>query len=235
MAGTRGPRFRGLSAGFAAYLLAAAFVTYFLSPTVSQYVDPGATRWIWTAYLLLGTVALVGACLGALRRAAGIDARIEELEQEERWVLEAATARSRASLSSRSADPPAPSDRDVDRLLEELEQVGNSASVDPEPGEVDAAELGRVLDEAAVRRERRGREVPRLRRARDAVAAAAAGPAVASLGVIGLFAALMPATDGLLLADLRLNAFFGLFGVAWLVGLAGYAAAAFRRTRLRAA
>lgn len=234
MAGTQGPRFRGLSAGFAGYLLVAAIVTYVLSATVSQYVSPSTTRWIWTAYLLLGTLALVGSCLGAVRRASSLDARIEALDQEERWVLEAATARGRASSTRQDADPPAPSDRDVDRLLEELEQIGNSASADPEPGEVDATDLGRVLDEAAILRERRGREVPRLRRARDAVAAAAAGPAFASLGVIGLFAALMPATDGMLLVDLRLNAFFGLFGAAWLVGLAGYGAAAFRRTRFQA-
>ncbi len=231
MAGTRGPRLRGLSVGFAVYLLAAAFVIYFVSPTLSGYVDPSSTRWIWTAYLLLGTLALVAACLGAVRRASKLDARIEAFEQEERLVLETATARSSASFSRNGAAPPVPSDQDVDRLLKELERVGESAASDPDPGEVDESNLGRVLDEAAILRERRGREVPRLRRARDAVSAAAAGPAVASLGVIGLFAALMPATDGMLLADLQLNAFFGFLGLAWLVGLAGYGIAAFRRTK----
>ncbi len=231
MAGTHGLRFRRVSAGFGIYLLVAALLAFYVSPTAAGYVDSSATPWMCTTYLLLGALALVGVCVGAVRRAARLDARIDELDQEERWVLEALTVRGRAPSARAGEEAPIPSDEEVDRLLDELHRLGAAAAVEPEPGESTEAALERALDEAAELRERHGRAVPVLRWARTAGAAAAAGPAVASLGVIGLFAALLPAADGPLLADPRTHAFLALLGVAWLAGVAGYAAAAFRRLR----
>lgn len=235
MAGTHALRFRRLSAGFAAYLLVAVLLAFYVSATATRFVDAAATPWMCAAYLLLGAVALACVCLAAVRRGARLDARIEELAQEERWVLEALPARGSPTVSPGGEEPPVPSDRDVDRLLDELHRLGAAADVEPHPGESADAAFDRALDEAAGLRERHAREVPGLRRARNAVAAAAAGPAVASLGVIGLFAALLPGADGMLLMDARLNAFVGILGLAWLAGIAVYAVAAFHRLTPRAA
>ena len=95
--------------------------------------------------------------------------------------------------------------------------------VEPAPAPQEPAD-----DEAEGLRAARAREIERLKRVRDAVAASAAGPAVASLGVIGVFAALLPATDGMLLANLQFNAFLEFVGLAYLVGTGAYAGLAFR-------
>lgn len=219
------PRPRRLSAVFAVYLLVVLALTYYVSPQVAPYVDPGATFWILTAFVLLGSAALLGVCAGGISRAGKLDLRIEQFE----------AARRRARSAVAQAPPPralladsGSADHEVEALLEGLSEIGEVAlAVDP-VGDPDPEPSGSAVEELIGAEEW---EIQRLRRARDAVAATVAGPAVAAVLLVGVVAPMLPASDGLLLANLPLNAFLGLAGVGWLVGIAGYAAAGFRHLK----
>lgn len=175
----RGVRPRTLSAVFGTYFLVVIVVAFIAADPVAVYVMPSATFWISAAYVLLGAVALVGICAGALVRAGHLEDRIVELN----------------ALRDR---------------------------------------VGREIPGVAVRTAPEARELERLSEVRDAVAITVFGPAVAAIGVIGGFAPVLPAADGMLLSDLRLNAFLGLAGVGCLVGVAAYGLLAFRQLRFRA-
>lgn len=224
------PRLRALSAGFGAYFVLMVLLAYLVAPAVAAYVDPGATFWILTAYVILAALGLLGVCLAAMRRAMRLDERLDALEDLQR--------RGRAARSTTSDGPEydvengapsdLPTDEDVDRLLVDLRRIGEEAVAKAwRTGESEAPAHG-AAEEAARLREARGREVHRLIWVREAMATAAAGPAVASLAILGVCAALLPAADGMLLANLRFNAFLGLAGLGGLVGVAAYAAAVFR-------
>ncbi len=235
MAKTRGPRPRTLAIVFGAYFLLILVLAYILSPTVAGYVDPVATRWLNLVYALLGAVLLAGVSLGAVRRWMRLDARLAELEYVESALHAAAPVTRVAPPPLAAATDPAsePTDRDVDQLLEDLHKIGDSAE-----GAMPAEEP-ETMSEPPVPTEEltmeRQREIRRVRRVLEAVGAYAAGPAVASSVLLGVFTALTPASDGMLLANLQLNAFVGLSGVGCLVGLVVYAAAALRQVGRRAA
>ncbi len=235
MAKARGPRPRTLAVVFGAYFLFIIVLAYLLSPTVAGYVDPGATRWLNLAYALLGAVLLAGVSVGAVRRWMRLDARLAELEYVATAVHAAAPATRVAS------SPPAPvtvhasepTDQEVDQLLEDLHKIGDiaeGAMTAEEPETMSAPPV--PAEELTVERQR---EIRRIRRVLESVGAYAAGPAVASSVLLGVFTAMMPASDGMLLTDLQLNAFVGLSGVGCLVGLVLYAAAAFRQVARRVA
>lgn len=228
MAKARRVRSRTLSLAFGAYVLVVLGVTFFVSAPLSVYVDPGATRWISAAYVLLGALVLVSVCVGAVARSARLDARLAELEGALREAPAAAPAGVPASPLEEGALPAEPSDRDVDQLLEELHRIGETAA-EAGPGEEPEAPSRRVVEATAELRVARSREFRRLTKIRDAVAATAAGPAIASAGLLGVFATLLPASDGMLLGNLQLNAFLGLAGLGWLVGLPIYAGVSFHR------
>ncbi len=228
MATARRVRPRTLSLVFGAYVVVVFGVTFFVSTPLSIYVDPGATRWICAAYVLLGALVLVAVCVGAFARSARLDARLAELEDAQREAPAAAPAGVPASPLEEAALPAEPSDQDVDQLLEELHHIGEAAA-EAGPGEEPEAPSGQMAEATAGLREARSREFRRLTRIRDAVAATAAGPAIASAGLLGVFATLLPASNGMLLGNLQLNAFLGLAGLGWLVGLPIYAGVSFHR------
>lgn len=234
MAQARGLPLRTLSVVFGAYFLVILVVAYALSPTIAPYVWPAATRWITAAYVLLGAVVLVGVSLVALRRWTRLDARLAELEVAQREDLMLAATEAPASTAGQGAHPPIPSDQDVEELLRELHEIGEEVAVDKRLSE-DRTTRAEPPDEATAKlRKARSREIRRLMAVRDAVARAAAGPVVASALLLGVFAALLPASDAMLVADLRLNAFLGVAGAGCLAGIVAYAAAAFRRLGRRA-
>ena len=196
MAKAAEPRPRRLSAGFGAYFLVVLVFAYVLSPRVAAYVDPGATLWILAAYMLLGALALVGLGAGALRRARRLDERIDDLEASRRRVRRAATqSRTPGPKAPRHTEPVVDSgspDREVELLLDGLQTISDSVSA-----EIYAPEALGVDPETDPERDTEGlealaaadlREVGRLRRARDAVAATLVGPAVAAVAIVGAFA-----------------------------------------------
>lgn len=238
MAVAREPRPRRLAGAFGAYVLILVGLAFYLSPTIAGYVDPGATFWICAAYVLLGALALAGICAGAVARARSLDARVDDLEVVRRSrpiptptrqaTTEVTTAPVLTPVDSGSAD------HEVDALLDSLQRMSDAASSEaharPESG------AGLELEPRFVEDLRMpdAREIERLRAARDAVAVTVLGPALAAIALVGAFATLLPGSDGMLLANLQLNAFVGVAGLGSLVGLGAYAAAAFRQIRRRA-
>lgn len=225
------PRTRRVAAGFALYALIAISAAYWFSPQIAPYVDPGATFWISTAYVILGAVALAGLCAGALVRARHLEDRLDELEALQRRVLEIEdlSVSPGSDPGRESVTDSGSAELEVEELLDGLTEITNvaerapnlRAAVDPESspvGELPRGDTG---------------EVTRLRRARDAVGLSAAGPALVAIALIGFFAPMLPASDGLLLSNLQIAAFFGVAGLAVLIALPVYAAAAFRQVRIR--
>ena len=227
---------RTLSVGFGAYFLLLLVFAYLFAPRVFPPVDPGTTSWILATYMLLGAVALVGIGAGAARRGARLDDRVDELEADARRLRREAAMgrdpwahpRQERVVDSGSAE------REVELLLDSLDPLGETASA----GRSAARSLEAFLETDAAEFERRlaadAWEVARLRRVRAAVALTLTGPAMAAVAIVGAFAPLLPAGDGMLLSDLWLKAFLELVGLGGLVGVAAYAGAGFRQLRRRA-
>ncbi|HYM40797.1 MAG TPA: hypothetical protein VEY12_11785, partial [Thermoplasmata archaeon] len=195
MAKAGGLRPRALGGIFGGYFLVAILVAYFLAGPISPYDAPGYIRWIGAAYVLLGAAALVGVCVGALRRATTLDARLFQLEAEERALLDAARkAAAQGTASPRAAAEPVSAaeqaDAEVEQLLMDLHRIGESVAAEPAPDEEPAAEPEQGIRATADLRVATG-ELERLGKIRKTVGAFAAGPAIASAGVLGLFAALL--------------------------------------------
>ncbi len=209
-------------------------LAYAFSPSVAVYVDPGATFGILTAYVLLAAAGLIGICAGALSRAEKLDDRLEALEAERRRVQEIEQATREAKLAA----PPPPEEvvtdsgspeDEVAALLDDLARGPPHApprGARTTPGEPRPSR-GAVEDllQADVWK------IERVRRARDRVGATLLGPAIVAIGILGAFAPLLPAADGMLVSNLSLNALVGLAGLGGLAGLAAYAFAAFRQIR----
>ncbi len=224
MAKEGGARARSLAAGFGGYFVAVSLVAYFLASYIAPYDAPGYIRWILSAYVLLGSAVLVGVCAGAARRATRLDDRIDELVWEEGQALDAARQAADASVAPALRRDPAgePTDADVEQLLLDLHELGTTAAepaLAPEPGLRATADLRFAAT-----------EIERLKKVRKSVAAWAAGPAVAAAALVGMFAMLIPASDGML-TDLWTNTFVGMAGILGLMGVAAYAAASFRGSR----
>lgn len=231
MAKAGGPRPRALAGIFSGYFLVVAVLAYVLAGSLSPYDAPGYIRWIGAAYVLLGAAAMVGVCVAAVRRAWALDERMDRLEAEERVALDAA----REAVAPPVVPAPAPqvssagpSDADVEQLLADLHRIGQSAAAEPEPAEVPPRHGGALKETSDLRFAMD--ELDRLREVRQVIVAYAAGPAVASAGLLGVFTSLMPASDGML-TDVWLNAFVGIAGLGGLVGVAAYAGIALRRLR----
>lgn len=219
MAKATEPRPRVVSAGFAIYALAVVVAAYLVSPQLAPYVDPGATFWISTGYVLLGAAALAAVCSGAIVRARHLEDRLDELEALQRRVHEI-----------EHPVPPAQRVRDSGSADAEVEALLNGLT-----GILEEPPAREVAKPSAVEELLRGDtwEMGRLRKSRDAVGVVALGPAVAAIALVAAFAPLLPASDGMLQGNLQLSAFAGVAGLGILVGLAVYAVAAFRQIRPR--
>lgn len=221
------------SAIFGAYVLAAFLVAYLFSDRLTAgWYDPSMIRWFLGAFMISGAVVLVVLGMGVVGRRGAIDLMLDGLiaGQRERHASPevAAAANGGAPLLEEIGDGATPSDQDVEQLLVDLEQVSRVA----EAAELEDEELAARLsagDHSDAGRRSAAREIRRLSRIRDAVAAHIAGPAIASLLPIGGAAALMPAADGMLVVDATLSEFIVVAGIAYTIGLAVYAAIALRR------
>ena len=201
-------------------------IAYVLAGPISPYDAPGYIRWLLAAYVLVESLALVGICSGAIRRARTLDERLDALAWQERDALD----RARHGAEARRMPPPdaapltEPTDADVDQLLSDLHRLSSSAAAQPEPEP--EPEPQPVVKPTEELRFATG-EIERLTSARGAVAAYAAGPALAAAVWTGVLASLLPASDGML-TDVWMNTFVGLVGVFSIIGVAAYAAASFR-------
>ncbi len=216
-----GPRVRARAALFGAYSFVVFLLAYLAAPSVVSYLWPSETRWVVTAYAVVAALGLVGMAVGGSRRAARLDARLDQIEGERRETA----SRFQASEPLEMPDPP--TDQDVDRLLTELHQTRSIVEAGDSPYED-------VPDALPLSESGRAVEARLLEGRRATVPAAVAGPAFACAVVVGLYTSLLPASDGLLLSDPQLNALLWLAGAGWLLGIAGYAIRSLRALSARA-
>jgi hypothetical protein len=213
----RSPRPRTLAAGFGAYFAIIGIISWLFSQTSGWKYSADITRWVYTTYMILAAIFLVG--LGGLglsiRKA--IVQRIRDLEHR--------SGGSRDSGSD-ALPPPLPDtsntrdtvDRDIDELLESLSEV-----------EAHAARQAQAMDMAA---EAAASDHPRIEaqrtkliRRQKFLGRYLIGPGVVAGLILGLSGLMLPGADTFAQYAYQLNAALILgIGYSW-VGVGWYIAA----------
>ena len=191
----------------------------------SLWYGPDLSRWVYLAYLLTGSLFVVGIGLMAMASQRSLETRIALLEasQAHEPAPPAEPAFGPSEIPPPRPDPPKEGeavDRDIDELLLSLQEMEDTAS--------SAVEEPRMAPAVARQDSRRGAatavsaELTRLRSARKSVGRYIAGPALASVAIVAVAGAMLPGSDGLLQTFYQLNVFFILTIAYSLGGLAAY-------------
>lgn len=239
MASERASRPRTLSAVFGVYFLLMAMIAWYSGQTLGYRYSIDVTRYTFTIYLVAAAVFLVGVIVAAVLAARSLDNRIERLESSaspneeavEEVVVEEETPDAVPPPLEESVVPTGDHvDRDIDELLvslQEMEQEAGTAE-NVEPVEAPASRPRSAQPAAGPRFAASAwedRRLSALRKKRDRVVAYFAGPALASIGAIGISAAMLPGSDAFLQTSYQLNTSL-LLGLGYsFVGIAAYVAA----------
>jgi len=230
---------RTLSAVFGAYFLLMAVVAWYSGQTLGYHYTVDVTRFSFMVFLIAGAIFVVGVGFAAVLSARSLDARIERLEGT---VEPAATSFEEVVIEETVPDEVPPPldetpetqgdhvDRDIDELLVSLQEMEEDAGTTEEAAEVEAPApasrpVSRTVQPRPVGALADTRRLTMLRKKRDGLAAYFAGPALASIGVLGISAAMLPGSDGFLQTYFQLNTSL-LLGLAYtFVGIGAYVAA----------
>lgn len=222
---------RTLSAIFGVYFLLMAIIAWYSGQTLGYVYTASITQFSFTVYLMTGAIFLVGLAAAAVLGARSLDARIDRLEgvqeAEEEYVEEVVVEETSDEVPPPLPDP-APAagdhvDRDIDELLVSLQEMEQDAGTSEAPEETEPSAAPRTVARAAPRSVD-ARLLAKLKRKRAGIAAYFAGPCLAAVGTIGLSAAMLPGSDGLLQSSPNLNTAL-LLGLGYsFVGLAAYVA-----------
>lgn len=245
MAQRKGLRPRVLSATFGIVFLLMAIIAYWFAtgPGSSYQYTPDVTQWALAAYLFAGAALLAGVGVVAVGEMRSLDRRIEEAENEggvETIVEEVVAMEGQESPSAESEDLPPPLeeapatsdhvDQDIDDLLVSLEEIETvtqeTAQEAPAPEPEAAPEPVSSRRVFAETRRRTSTQIEALKRRRQAVPAFFAGPAITSVGIVAITAALLPGSGagGMLQSLPELNT-AALLGIGYSFGLAALFAA----------
>src|SRR5712691_7540195 len=206
-----------------------AVVGYFSWTFAAALAPPGwfpadITRWIYTTYMLVAAIFLVG--LG------GLSLSIRRSFARQIRELEGRFQRGSSNPGYDALPPPLPDttssrdhvDRDIDELLESLSEVEASAARDAramemEPGGVpDVPTIEATDHEIAVRR-------TRLVQRQKLLGRFTIGPAAASAFILGVSGMMLPGSDGFAQSQFVLNAALILgISYSW-IGIGAYVAA----------
>jgi len=206
-----------------------AVVAYFAWTFAAALKPPGwfpadITRWIYTTYMLVAAIFLVGLGGLALSIRRSFARQIRELEGR--------LQRGSSNPGYNALPPPLPEttssrdhvDRDIDELLESLSEVEASAArdaraMDLEPGGVpDVPTIEATDREIAVRRSR-------LIQRQKLLGRFIVGPAAASAFILGASGMMLPGADGFAQSQFVLNAALILgMSYSW-IGIGAYVAA----------
>ena len=218
------PRPRTLAAGFGVYFLIVGIAAWqFAQGLTTPWYLPDITRWIYTTYMLVAAIFLVG--LGGLglsirssfsRQIREVDARLGALARES---------------SPDALPPPLPDatgnlrdtvDRDIDELLESLSEVEATAARDAQALDTSAESRSASyeVDDAGL-----GTKRDRLVRRRKFLGRYLMGPALVAAMILGLSGMMLPGADGFAQFNHQLNTALILgIGYSW-VGVGWYVAA----------
>ncbi len=228
---------RTLALIFGGYVLVVAIIAwYFATGTGSAYVyGADMTRWAFTSYMIVAAALLGGIGAAALGSTRYLDRMIERAET-------AHDARSRApeyapvaahdpeSLPPPLAEAPAgsdPVDQDIDDLLVSLQEIETGAGDEVEEvvvqeTSVPAAAVHPVPEQMDWRM---SQSLEKWKRRRAEVPSYFAGPALLSIAILGISAAMLPGADAMLQTYNQLNTAL-LLGIGYAYGgIAAYEAA----------
>lgn len=236
MVSERVARPRTLSAVFGAYFLVMAIVAWYSGQTLGYHYTTDITRFSFMIFLVAGAIFLVGVGVAAALSARSLDARLERLESasaqetaivEEVVVEEAPTDAVPPPLEETPAPAGDHVDRDIDELLVSLQEMEQDAGTteEVETPVPRASSSTHTVAARAMPNASGDRKLAALRKKRDGLLAYFVGPALASIGAIGISAAMLPGSDAFLQTYFQLNTSL-LLGLAYtFVGIAAYVAA----------
>jgi len=212
---------RVLAAGFGAYFVIIAFVAYQYAqglPTPWYLAD--LTRWIYTTYMLVAAVFLVGVGGLALSIRSSFSRQIRELDARLGPMVRGAPP---DALPPPLPETPAVQDtvdQDIDELLESLSEVEATATREVQVMELEPnREMPTLEDDGglAARRER-------LLHRRTFLGRYLIGPATVAALILGFSGMMLPGADGFAQTYHKLNTAFILgIGYSW-VGVGWYVA-----------
>src|SRR5881409_3948298 len=217
---------RTLAIIFFAFFAAVAYFAWTFAAGLPPpgWFDAGITRWIYTTYMLVAAIFLVG--LG------GLALSIRRSFARQIRDLEGRLQRGSSNPGYNALPPPLPEttssrdhvDRDIDELLESLSEVEASAArdaraMDLEPGGVpDVPTIEATDREIAVR-------LTRLIQRQKLLGRFIIGPAAASAFILGVSGIMLPGADGFAQSQFVLNAALILgISYSW-IGIGAYVAA----------
>ena len=218
---------RTLAIIFGAFFAVVAYFAWTFSATLPApgWFDAGITRWIYTTYMLVAAIFLVGLGGLALSIRRSFARQIRELEGRfERG--------SSNNPTSNALPPPLPDttsgrdhvDRDIDELLESLSEVEASAARDARAMEMEPAGIPDVPTIEVTDREMAVRK-SRLVQRQKLLARYVVGPAAASALILGVSGMMLPGADGFAQTNYALNAALILgISYSW-IGIGAYVAA----------
>ncbi|HYT17670.1 MAG TPA: hypothetical protein VEO18_05410 [Thermoplasmata archaeon] len=218
---------RTLAIIFGVFFAVVAYLSWTFAATLPApgWFDAGITRWIYTTYMLVAAIFLVGLGGLALSIRRSFARQIRELDGRY------ARGASNHPISD-ALPPPLPDtttgrdhvDRDIDELLESLSEVEATAARDAramemEPGGFPDAPTIEVTDrEIAVRKSR-------LVQRQKLLSRYVVGPAAASALILGVSGMMLPGSDGFAQSNYALNAALILgISYSW-IGVGAYIAA----------
>jgi hypothetical protein len=237
MPSERVSRPRTLSAVFGAYFLLMAIIAWYSGQSLGYRYLADTTRFSFMIYLIVGAIFLAGVLVAAVLSARSLDARIEKLEAaapneaviEEVLITEATPDVVPPPLDETPNPTSEHVDRDIDELLVSLQEMEQDAGSE-EAEQVVAppareTSVERTVAENPLALSSDSKRLTILRKKRDGLIGYVAGPALASIGVIGVSAAMLPGSDNFLQTYSQLNTSL-LLGLAYtFVGIAAYVAA----------
>lgn len=237
MVSERVARPRTLSAIFGVYFLIMAIVAWYSGESLGYHYTVDITRFSFMIYLIAGAIFLIGVILAAFLSARSLDARIAKLEGTsapdgavlEEVVMEDEVTDAVPPPLEETANPTGDHvDRDIDELLVSLQEMEQDAGsdemtevVEPSPR---VATAGRTV---ARKPSALGSDLKRLtilQKKRSGLIGYVAGPVLASIGAIGISAAMLPGSDAFLQTYYQLNTTL-LLGLGYtFAGIAAYVA-----------
>ncbi len=208
---------RVLAAIFGGYVLVIAIASWlFASGLEHPWYPADLSRWVYAIYMIVAAALLGGIAVIAVSSMRHLDHLIDEAELAEHEESEALPPPLKEAPVSRDHV-----DQDIDELLVSLQEIETNAEQGEEPAVERRVFAGAGWSASWI--------LEKWKRRRGEVPSFFAGPAIMSIGIIGVCAAMLPAADAMLQSYYQLNTAlilamgYAYGGIALYAGLSVYA------------
>jgi len=220
----RPPRPRALAAGFGAYFAIVGIATWLFARTLTfPWYQADLTRWVYTTFMLVAAIFLVGMGGLALSIRSSFTRQIREIDARLGAVVRGSSQDSMPPPLPETQEVPDTVDRDIDELLESLSEVEATATQESQAMDAgDGSGRGSLVEGddsgPGTRRER-------LVQRRKFLGRYLFGPVLVAAFIVGLSGMMLPGADGFAQTNYQLNTTLILgIGYSW-VGVGLYVAA----------